>query len=1265
MWYDDKRPIVVKSPSRWQRAWLRSMILTGLGAMGFFLFGVLQPGVIGYEPLYYVLIISLVFLSLRVLFEWYHYFSISIPEKRKVAKEYKVDILTTFCPGEPYEMIIETLEAIQRITYPHTTYLCDEANDPYLIKQCNRLGVKHVTRNNRVDAKAGNINNALKYATGDICVVLDPDHVPAPDFLDEVLPYFDDEGIGFVQVVQAYKNYKENLIAKASAQQTYQFYGPMMMTMNSYGTVQAIGANCTFRRKALDSIGGHAAGLAEDLNTAMKLHAAGWRSTYVPKVLTRGLVPSSISAYYKQQLKWSRGVFELWLTTYLTCFRKFTFRQKLYYGVMPLHYLSGLIYLINFLIPILSLCLGAMPMKMDIIHFLLWSIPFFSCTFLIRHYVQRWVMEEEERGFHILGGLVLIGTWWIHTLGFVFTLLRKKVPYDPTPKKAGKENVLGLLMPNLLLAAISFLAIVYGLYNDFNPYTIAMSGFAGINIGFVVFMFWVGYHNSWRAFKRRNNFADQLSYHVWSVKRLLWLLRHKVYGLFRIAAFPLIILFIYGVYYYEKEADITNIDLVKNDRLLTGEQFLGVFLPDDESGTSSFASVLQLEQSTNMQFGIISTYLAWKPLAQQPFPVEYLGNIYEKGAYPMITWEPWLDLFPLDTNKSIMQSIYQGDLDEYLIGMAEEFRKLQKPFFLRFAHEPDNPQYPWYSSDDEAGEEYIKAWRYMHQLMQAQDVRNIIWVYNPWKAEHANAYFPGHEYVDWLGVTALNYASEVSVDNWNTFEDIYQPFSRTMPFQSQLPVMLSEFGTLNGRGSSEEWFKKAREILKLKYPEVKAVVFFASAYDKNVLNTKDGALNWASQNEGFQYFKDFQTYNDAKKVFMTKTENSALETVSKKSLYNQIRGVDYFKGQDWQVSMHPLFKRNINEDFERIKSLKLSWVKRYGPGIYDHTISECADEFDLKIMYGFWLSRGINFLEDTSYLKKEKKSIIAEIKSRKKDDQIKAWHVGNATWDQLASEYYKPVEYYQKQAYLKWLAALVRDIKKVDDRPVSIELNETVQLSEALKAIVSEVPQLDAIGINLNSSHIDSLRSFSLPIPVFINSVPENFSDFNQQDFGMFANAWQDDLYSDHMAYNGLLDADGRKKRSYYAVKGKEDDFLLPEINILRPAEIAYEGRVFTFNALLKREGQWSLAAFDNEDFEYTWYLIKVDGFGTPVAFRLEGSGVAVSLTIPHDPVTYKLRLKVSKNGQSVAITRPLNTPFYEGSNLEDVSPKQVEYFLK
>ncbi len=89
---------------------------------------------------------GIIFGCLRVLHEWYHYFYITVPPEPLLTKQFTVDIFTTFCAGEPYPMIVQTLEAIQAITYPHNTYLCDEADDPYLKEICRRLGVHHVTR---------------------------------------------------------------------------------------------------------------------------------------------------------------------------------------------------------------------------------------------------------------------------------------------------------------------------------------------------------------------------------------------------------------------------------------------------------------------------------------------------------------------------------------------------------------------------------------------------------------------------------------------------------------------------------------------------------------------------------------------------------------------------------------------------------------------------------------------------------------------------------------------------------------------------------------------------------------------------------------------------------------------------------------------------------------------------------------------------------------------------------------------------------------
>lgn len=524
---------------------IRWMIILGLITMGLFLYWFLDEDHVGYGPLFWLLTTALGFKLLRTLHEWYHYYDISVPIKPTLKTKYTVDVLTTACPGEPHSMIINTLEAIQNITYPHTTYLCDEGDDPVLKAACQRLGVKHVTRKVKVDAKAGNINNALKQATGDICLILDPDHVPQSEFLDEVLPYFENPEVGFVQVVQAYSNQKESLIAYGAAEQTYSFYGPMMMGMNSYGTVQAIGANCTFRRSALDSIGGHAAGLSEDMHTAMQLHAKGWKSVYVPQILTRGLVPATLAAYYKQQIKWARGTFELLFMVYPKLFSHFTWRQKLHYFTLPLYYLFGVFNFFDFIIPIVALILAEFPWYVSLGEFVVMFMPFFFISICIRQYAQRWYHEKNEKGFHMFGGILRTGTWWIFALGLIYAILRIKVPYIPTPKDDKPKNNFWLSLPNLIVCLSCVGAIMYSqykyghVYN--NPYVQMMALFALTNVAIVGTIVLLGQERFMQSIRHNLLHASLLQPILMPLRMTIWRTRHGLYDGIRKMAYVLVV----------------------------------------------------------------------------------------------------------------------------------------------------------------------------------------------------------------------------------------------------------------------------------------------------------------------------------------------------------------------------------------------------------------------------------------------------------------------------------------------------------------------------------------------------------------------------------------------------------------------------------------------------------------------------------------------------------------------------------------------------
>src|SRR5215210_8599968 len=130
-----------------------------------------------------------------------------------------------------------------------------------------------------------------------------------------------------------FSNGSESFVARAATETGIEYYNPTSIGADALGGVALVGSNALIRRTALDSIAGYHPGLAEDLATSVALHAAGWQSAYVPEPLAPGLSPPDVPAWFAQQLKWARGVFELLLTVYPRAFSRLTWGQRLSYAV--------------------------------------------------------------------------------------------------------------------------------------------------------------------------------------------------------------------------------------------------------------------------------------------------------------------------------------------------------------------------------------------------------------------------------------------------------------------------------------------------------------------------------------------------------------------------------------------------------------------------------------------------------------------------------------------------------------------------------------------------------------------------------------------------------------------------------------------------------------------------------------------------------------------------------------------------------------------
>lgn len=292
-----------------------------------------------------------------------------------------------------------------------------------------------------------------------------------------------------------------------------------------------------------------------------------------------------------------------------------------------------------------------------------------------------------------------------------------------------------------------------------------------------------------------------------------------------------------------------NIDQLKNPRPV----LIGAF---DNNAVSNFKPILNLEDSLNTTFPLIHIYTAWGSKREQEFPKKQVMDIKDLGSIPVITWEPWLTDFDANENNNLrpsavrdkkgMTDVANGVYDFYIKTWALEAKKIKTPIFIRLAHEMNDPyRYPWGPQNNDA-KDFVSAWKHIHDLFKTVGVKNVIWVWAPHPAYgYFNEYYPGTEYVDYVGTGTLNYGPVVNWGKWWSFNEILgNHYQELAAFKK--PIMLTEFASLGYGGDRNQWYDEALRDIPSKYPQVKILLFFHFDADNT---TTLQELNWQIIND--------------------------------------------------------------------------------------------------------------------------------------------------------------------------------------------------------------------------------------------------------------------------------------------------------------------------------------------------------------------------------------------------------------------------------
>lgn len=380
-------------------------------------------------------------------------------------QQFTVDVFITAC-NESHDLVERALRAACAMPEDKKVWLLDDGHDPELARMASEMGVGYLTRSDRKGAKAGNINAALPRTSGDIIVIFDIDHAPKPDFLTRSLGCFVNPDVGFVQVMLTFANREESWVSSATADTSLDFYNPTSIGADGMRSTTLIGSNALIRRKALESIQGYKPGLAEDLATSIALHAAGWRSVYIPEPLAPGIAPPDLTSWFTQQLKWSRGVFELLLTDYPRLFGKLRAGHRVMYAVRMTYYWIGLFSSIHLLATVYALWSASATTLNSFDGYLIHLAPLVGMTLLLRQLaLRRWAHPSlKEARLQWKPTTLVFGTWPIYTLSWLMAIFRVPLRFQPTPKTTSGSLNPTWMVPQVISIFLLAGGLIYSQY---------------------------------------------------------------------------------------------------------------------------------------------------------------------------------------------------------------------------------------------------------------------------------------------------------------------------------------------------------------------------------------------------------------------------------------------------------------------------------------------------------------------------------------------------------------------------------------------------------------------------------------------------------------------------------------------------------------------------------------------------------------------------------------------------------------------------------
>lgn len=269
---------------------------------------------------------------------------------------------------------------------------------------CRKHGATYQTRAKNLRAKAGNINNGLQHSDGELILILDADHAPTQDFLENTVGWFlKDPKMFLVQTPHFFVNpdpIEKNLQTfNQMPGENEMFYKVIQRGLDYWNAAFFCGSAAVLRRKYLMEIGGISGDtITEDAETALTLHSRGYNSAYIGRPMISGLSPETLGGFIGQRIRWAQGMVQIFLLKNPLLIPGLSIPQRLCYFSSCFFWFFAYARVVFILSPLCFLLFGLKIYDANFVDFSAYAIPHLLAVFMVSDFLfgrVRWSFVSE------------------------------------------------------------------------------------------------------------------------------------------------------------------------------------------------------------------------------------------------------------------------------------------------------------------------------------------------------------------------------------------------------------------------------------------------------------------------------------------------------------------------------------------------------------------------------------------------------------------------------------------------------------------------------------------------------------------------------------------------------------------------------------------------------------------------------------------------------------------------------------------------------